>query len=383
MSRKGENIYKRKDGRWEGRYIKTRSGNGKAIYGYVYAKTYREVKQKLVLIKSSLKESSPIQAVEKSACTNEIDFCQLADEWLATMQPLIKESTYVKYYNLVHSYLHSEFNGLSLSDISVDCLNAHCNNLLLSGGTNNQGLASKTVTDILSVIRNVLKYAGSKGMLPHCSGKEITIKHITKPLCVLNRAEQDMLCRYLKEKISIRNMAILLCLFTGMRVGEVCALKWADISFSEHTIYVHQTMQRIQVTGNSKSKTTVIITTPKSLCSIRTIPIPKNIENVLQSNFSNRNGYFLTGSEDDYVEPRSMQNHFKRVLKNVSLRPINFHSLRHTFATRCIEVGFDIKSLSKILGHANVNITMNRYVHPSMDFKRENMERLSGLFSVK
>lgn len=122
-------------------------------------------------------------------------------------------------------------------------------------------------------------------------------------------------------------------------------------------------MQRLQSHGSST------ITSPKSKCSIRTIPLPEIILRLICQEFPNRHGFFLTGEEDRYVEPRSMQNYFRRIQDACGIRPVNFHVLRHTFATRCVEVGFDIKSFSEILGHASVNITMNRYVHPSMELK--------------
>ena len=170
-------------------------------------------------------------------------------------------------------------------------------------------------------------------------------------------------------------------MFSGLRIGELCALEWGDISLESGTIYIHQNIQRIQIKGNGEKKTEVVITTPKSQCSIRTIPMPEFLISILREADIERRGYLLTGSKK-YLEPRSMENHFHKILDEISMRQVNFHTLRHTFATRCIEVGFDIKSLSEILGHANVNITLNRYVHPSFQLKKENMERLS-VFAVR
>lgn len=167
-----------------------------------------------------------------------------------------------------------------------------------------------------------------------------------------------------------------------MRVGEICALHWEDISFSEQTLYVHQTLQRIQDKSCSEKKTRIVLTTPKSACSIRTIPIPDPILKILNDHQTSRKGFLLTNSETHFIEPRTMQNRFKTVLKKSEIESANFHALRHTFATRCIELGFDVKSLSEILGHATVNITMNRYVHPTLEMKKNNMEKLSALFTV-
>lgn len=199
---------------------------------------------------------------------------------------------------------------------------------------------------------------------------------------IFSTAEQEKLYQYLCLNLNNYNVGILLCLFTGIRIGEVCALRWEDISIQEKTIYIHQTMQRIQ-SRNEDKKTKVIISTPKSQCSIRIIPLPDNLVEIISKCTVKKTGYFLTGSDNKFVEPRTMQNHFKKVLQENSITDTNFHSLRHTFATRCIELGFDVKSLSEILGHASVNITMNRYVHPSMTLKRENMQRLSTLIAVK
>ena len=151
----------------------------------------------------------------------------------------------------------------------------------------------------------------------------------------------------------------------------------------EHTIFVCQTMQRLQVqNGKNKKRTCISISSPKSACSIRTIPLPDAIYERL-TKFYKVKGYVLSGKETEFVEPRSMQNHFRSVLKTCGIANTNYHTLRHTFATRCVELGFDVKTLSEILGHANVSITMNRYVHPSMELKRENMQRLSELIAVK
>jgi integrase len=145
-------------------------------------------------------------------------------------------------------------------------------------------------------------------------------------------------------------------------------------------MHIHQTMGRIQNKSGTGSRTRVVVSAPKSRCSIRTIPLPEELLQFIRSYQRVSTGYFLTNSEKRYVEPRLMQLHFRKVLEKCGIAPANFHALRHTFATRCVELGMDVKSLSEILGHASVTITMDRYVHPSMELKRENMNRLSVLF---
>ena len=239
------------------------------------------------------------------------------------------------------------------------------------------------MSDTLSVVRSILKFAVRKGKSIPCDGRTVQIKQTQRQMRILSSKEQKRLCSYLYSEINPWNIGILICLFTGLRLGEICALHWEDISFAEQTIYVHQTMQRIQDKSNSEKKTKIVLTTPKSACSVRTIPIPEPLAAILIDYKTVPNGYLLTNSESSFIEPRTMQNKFKTVLKSCEIESANFHSLRHTFATRCVELGFDVKSLSEILGHATVNITMNRYVHPTLDMKKENMEKLSSLFAVK
>ena len=378
MPRKGENIYKRKDGRWEGRYIKSKSSTGKTVYGYVYAKTYCDTKAKLQnAAVSVLQQAKPIPA------TSNDSFLTMALEWLDSITPQVKVSTANKYRNLLYTYILPAYGELTLDCITYDFIERQCNELLLHGGSDHSGLSPKTVSDTLSVVRSILKFSIRKGKNVPCDGSGIPIKQAPRTMRIFSKAEQERLCSYLYSEIDPCNIGIIICLFTGLRIGEVCALHWEDVSFSEQTIYVHQTLQRIQDNSINGRKTKIAMTTPKSACSIRTIPIPEPLIEILCDYQSVKRGYLLTNSDSCFIEPRTMQNRFKKALEYSEVEPANFHALRHTFATRCVELGFDIKSLSEILGHATVNITMNRYVHPTLEMKKENMKKLSSLFSVK
>lgn len=378
MSKKGENIYKRKDGRWEGRYIKYHTLDGRAKYGYVYGKTYREVRADLVCKKNLV--YLPQEEPERRAADS---FREAADTWLCSVCPQIKESTEARYRNLLRTYLLPVWGNMALREISYERLELYCRDLRLSGGVRGKGLSPKSVSDILTLMREILRHASDRGIPVACDGRAIHMKQADSEMRVLSRSEQDTLCRYLCQNGSRKNLGILVCLFTGLRVGELCALRWEDISLQERTIHVRQTMQRIQVQESPGQRTKIIVTPPKSQCSLRDIPLPENLAVLLEEVSSRREGYFLTDSEQKIVEPRTMQNQFQRVLKKCGIEKVNFHALRHTFATRCVELGFDVKSLSEILGHANVNITMNRYVHPSMELKRQNMAKISSLCAVK
>ncbi len=380
MPRKGENIYKRKDGRWEGRYIRDRV-NGKAKYGYVFAHSYKEVKIKLTDAKARLASNTsavPVIASELLICS----FSRAADEWVQANKSRWKESSTVKYLNILNNHLLPEFGQRNITDISRADVQAYISKLLTSCGRNNAGLAPKTVNSIISVMKNIFEYAAEIKDCTLINFKGLNVKQPQKQMRILSQSEQSILTEYLLEESSNTGIGILLSLYTGLRVGEVCALKWEDISFRDRCIHVHKTMQRIQVEGNSDHKSE-IISAPKSECSVRDVPIPDKLLLMLQERQNAPNTYFLTGKTTLYVEPRTMQNRFKSTIKKAGIAPANFHALRHTFATRCIELGFDIKSLSEILGHASVNITLNRYIHPSMELKQKNMDMLSDLLAVK
>ena len=381
MPRRGENIYKRKDGRWEGRYIKGHS-YGKTQYGYVYAKTYSEVKQKL----SDLKKLSDLLVSSEETLktgNDNLSFGVISSEWLHTIRPQIKESSYIKYTNSLNSYLNPVFSSMEIEEISRTDISTFCIELSQEGGVHKKGLSAKTITDTLSILWSVFDYAANeKGlMVANISGISVKASHTT--MRVLSVAEQEKLETLLREDLNPCNLGILLCLYTGLRIGELCALTWNDISDSEQILFVNKTMQRLQQLDGGEKKTKVVISTPKSECSIRQIPLPDSIYQILKSNRKNNDAYILTGISGKYLEPRTMENRFKKILSKTMIEDTNFHALRHTFATRCIELGFDIKSLSEILGHASVNITLNRYVHPSMELKQKNMNMLSGLFAVK
>ncbi len=372
MAKQGKNIYLRKDGRWEGRYIKERRG-GEKQYGYVFGKTYEEAEQKLDdAVKLSVGKTEPHSET----------FGKLSKEWLQVQTPELKISSIAKYSNIMDSYLLPRFGERDICAISRNDVMLFSRELLTSGGARAKGLAPKTVNGTLSVMKNILKYAQQERGVQVADISDLSVRQTQKPLRILSRSEQQRLSQFLRVDPCPRHLGILLCLYTGLRIGEVCALKWEDIRVSEQYLYVHRTMQRIQVPGKQETKTEVIIQTPKSDCSIRKIPIPDEMLQILIPAQKDDEAFFLTGVVQSYVEPRSMENHFKRVTRECEINNVNFHVLRHTFATRCVELGFDIKSLSEILGHASVNITLNRYVHPSMELKKRNMNMLSELLTA-
>lgn len=377
MAKRGLNIYKRKDGRWEGRYIKGRIDN-KIKYGYVYAGTFNEVRR--VLLNKLSSEAGQTKTEEKH--NSRITFNAAAEGWLNALLPELKESSAVKYKNIINCYLKPSFGKLTLEDISTEKIKAFCGELLANGGTKGKGLSPKTVTCILSALKSIFKYAEKNGFLCMPDFDAVCVKQKPKPMKTLSILEQTKLNRYLCDKKSPTNVGILVCLYTGLRIGEVCALRWENIILDEQCIFIKETVQRLQTSDDEKNKTKLVISAPKSSCSLRTVPIPDGLYNILEDLKQSDECFLLSGSKK-IVEPRTLQNRFKKVIKNCGIRNYNFHSLRHTFATRCVEKGADLKSLSEILGHASVNITLNRYVHPSMEMKLKNINLLSDLINVK
>ena len=285
MPRKGENIYKRKDGRWEGRYIKSRDILGRAKYGYVYGKSYREAKQKQHNALMKLNDS--LDTEDNKVISYECNIKTLSDYWLVTIKPQIKQSTFNKYNNLLVSYILPYLGDININNLSVDKLYEWCNYLLEKGGKKESGISAKTVSDALSLIRRIICYAVSRGYKTLCTGKELSINQPSKEINVLTQSEQDILCRYLYAHQSERNVGILLSLFSGLRIGELCALEWSDISLECGTIYIHQNIQRIQIKESSGKKTEIVITTPKSQCSIRTIPIGSPVKSNVKREIKN------------------------------------------------------------------------------------------------
>lgn len=170
---------------------------------------------------------------------------------------------------------------------------------------------------------------------------------------------------------------MLICLNTGLRIGEICALRYGNINEQKSCVCVRKTLQRIKnTTGNFDSKTFINIDVPKSKTSIRDIPIKSFLINIIKRFNGCENEFILTGNNNKYIEPRALENHFKKVLQTIRIKEVNFHALRHTFATNMIEAGCDPKTLSELLGHSDIQLTLKTYVHSSYELKQKSIEKL-------
>lgn len=351
MSKRGENIYKRKDGRWEGRYLKDSKK-----YGYVYGRTYKEVKEKLNYARLNTEKQD-----------DKTKLAVLCDKWLTYKEQYIKESSFVKYKNILEKYVKPYFNKISVHKIDEHIIEAFAKSLTV------KGYSAKTVKITLSVLEGVFLYSKID-----ISIKRLIPKKAQKEIHILTNNDRLKFEKYLLQGQDTYKIGILLSLYTGIRIGELCALKWEDIDLNAGTVKINATLQRIQdFKGISGNKTRIVITEPKTPSAKRTIPLPDFIIKRLKAvDPKNGSAFLLTGTER-FTEPRALTYVFKKYLKESGVPDINFHALRHTFTTRCIENDFEPKALSEILGHSSVNTTLGIYNHPSLDYKRESINRLT------
>lgn len=362
MAKRGSNIYKRKDGRFEGRVHVGYKADGSKKYKSVYGKTLADVKDKMAQLYSI--------RTEKTVSTMRLKVHEVAEEWLNAARLRVKNSSYANYENILNKHILPILGGEHISALNASRINEFIHFKLTNGKlTGKGGLSAKSVRDILTVYRSIERYAYREyGIRESNFTMPKTEQHF---IDVLAPIERKRLETYLINNMCLTNLAILLCLFTGLRIGELCGLKWEDIDFSTCTLSVKRTVQRITKNGRSQ----VIIGSPKSRTSVRVIPIPSFLMTLLNE-YKSFGGFYIITNAAKPTEPRNMQNRFKSVLKACDIRNVNFHILRHTYATVCIEKGFDPKALSELLGHADAAITLNRYVHSSMEIKKKYVSRL-------
>jgi Site-specific recombinase XerD len=369
MSRKGENIYKRKDGRWEARYIKSRGADGHAVYGYIYRRSYQEAKK--------AQAEARVKCISGRTNKKLPDSRQNLEEylimWLQSARTGIKKSTFSNYSGLIHRHIIPAIGKIPLAQLSCKSVQEYINRELETGRLDGGGgISVKTAKDIIGLLKHCIKPIGIELqiILPHYSPPKIRI---------LTPAERSALISAAKDKDNTEGLGVLLSLFTGIRIGELCSLKWRDVSFDEGVLKISKTIRRIENNENQDSKTIMVIDKPKSDCSIRNIPLSQFLlsQMIPAKENAGEEDYILSGC-NRYVEPRCCQYRFKKFIKAAGIEDINFHVLRHTFATRCVELGIDVKTLSQILGHSNVNVTLNRYVHPAFEYQKECMEKVAA-----
>lgn len=360
MARIGFNIYLRKDGRYEGRYVYVVKKDGKSKYRSVYGYSYEEVKQKLEAVQSEQFSSSPRPG---------LTVYSLFAEWLQAISARVKESTIANYRMKAEAHILPAFGKLEHSAVNAAMVQSFIAQKL------KDGLSARYVSDIVVLLKSVFKYASRTYQIHNPIANVMLPKKKKPEIRLLNTAEQSKLQAHLLANQNLTSLGIALSMYTGVRIGELCALRWSDIDLEKRTLTVRHTIQRIRK-ANGVSRTQLVITEPKSSSSMRIIPIPECLMDMLQR-FHSVSEHYVLSDTNKPIEPRTMQYRFAAILKRVNLPSVHFHSLRHLFATNSMALGFDVKALSELLGHSSVEITLNRYVHSSLKQKRAYMERFS------
>lgn len=297
-------------------------------------------------------------------------FEEIAGLWLADKKMYVKRSTYAAYNLLISNHLLPEFRN------TCDITENHVQEFVFR--KLDQGLGQKSVKDILIVLKMILRYAAKHGyMEPHMIDIKFPTGRERKELEVLSRTEQKQIMEYVQHNFTFPNLGIYICLCAGLRIGEVCALRWDDIDIEAGVINVSKTIQRIYVIDGNQKHTELIIDTPKSKNSIREIPIAKDLLRMIRPFKKMVNGrYYVLTNSPQPTEPRFYRVYYKRLMKQLGMPELKFHGLRHSFATRCIESNCDYKTVSVLLGHSSISTTLNLYVHPNMEQKKKCVEQM-------
>ncbi|MDR0412121.1 MAG: site-specific integrase [Treponema sp.] len=383
--RKGLNIYKRKDGRYEGRYRIIDEASGESRYRSMYGRTFSELRERLIEIKGRLKQEHPHSGIPSLLTMRDV-----SNSWLESLSSSIKKSSFWNYKRKLDNHLMPEFGDCKYTDLSIERLEGFVLKKLLRGRlSDGSALSAGYVGDIVVMLKSIGKFAMKQYGFPNIMSLIVQPKVRKNDVVLLSRAETARLDYEIKNRLkedsykeySIK-LSVFLSLYTGIRLGELCALKWEDIDLGERIIHVRSSLQRIRRSDSQTetllkktSLTELVITTPKTESSNRDIPIPDALFPVLFSAYSS--GFVLNGLLYP-VEPRLLQYRFKSFLKSMQLPPIRFHALRHMFATNFLhQRSSDYKTLSEILGHSNVSTTMRKYVHSSDERKAECMKHFN------
>ena len=313
--------------------------------------------------------------------TENTQFKTLINTWLDKKKPMIEVSTHASFTLISENHLIPKFGKMKIGRIKESDIQDYISELYVNGRLDGTGgLTVKTIRDIILVLRLALEYAYKERIIPLLNWdlieypKDTSIKRIIS----LSKDQEQQLVQCIYMNLNRKTAGILIALFTGIRIGELCGIQMQDISLAEKTISINKTVQRVY--DKKKKESNIYIGSPKTKSSVRIIPVPSLLMNIIKKYYTdNPNQFFLTGKTKP-TEPRTYREFFARFLKKHNLPKVKFHELRHTFAVRAIEIpDFDIKSLSEILGHKNVSFTLNVYGRANMQQKVKCMNLLNDL----
>jgi len=393
VSKNGNNegsIRKRKNGTWEARYTIGYNSDGKQIQKSIYGKTRSAVSQKLNEIISSLRNGTYIEQ-------SQITLSDWLNDWLTTYAVAkVRQSTYASYQSYINNHISPVIGGVALQNLTTSQLQLFFNDKYKSGRMDGKGgLSAKTIKNIANMLHEALQQAEVNKILLHNVAKGVVLpKRNHNEIIVFTPDEQSLILK--NAKTERLGFAIVLDFATGLRIGELCGLKWSDFDFDKMSFRVCRTIQRIQnkqsnITEDSK-RTVIVEGDVKTESGFREIPLSRNIflkllkykesqdkeKSLLGKNY-NYGDYVFSNPLGGFVEPSLMRDVYSRILKKANVRHLKFHTIRHTFATRAIEKGAPVKVVSEILGHSSVQVTMDLYCHPSIEAKRNVIEIMEGI----
>lgn len=367
MARHGENIYRRKDGRYEGRYVIGKTLQGKTRFGYVYGYQYAEVKNALLLKKAEYAQG----AGSPHGCCHDT-VAQWLSRWMEEeILGSVKPSSYQTYMNLLNKHLLPMIGKMQLAAVTPSVVQRFIETLETAS------LSYSMIRSVYRLLSASMRCALDEGLIAKNPCRKIKLQRKeTAEQRVLTRAEQKLV----RQSADAADLPALLSLYTGMRLGEICALKHADIDWERKTITVRRTAQRIaKGTTETGAKTMLMIGTPKSIRSQRVIPIPDFLLVLLRKlTEQTPSSAYLFGSAAKAAEPRTIQRRFKRFAQQLGFENVHFHTLRHSFATRLLELGVDVKTVSVLLGHSSARTTLDCYAHSFIDRQRAAVNLLSA-----
>lgn len=372
MARRGENIYKRRDGRYEGRYVVGKKTDGKTKFGYIFGHSYIEVKTRLMEKKAErLVHTDP--QMNRHGKTLE----QWMKDWMENeLLGYVKESSYQTYENQLNKHILPRLGAFELTALTPAAVYAFVQEL------RNAGLSESMTRGIYRLLSAGMRAAQEEGLIRRNPCKKIRVQRGEgREQRVLTQEEQK---RAELAMIETGNLPALISMYTGLRLGEICSLKWTDIDWENGTITVRRTVQRLKhMESGTGKKTMLMISSPKSYSSHRTIPVPSAILQQLRKRSEDAaaqgvSGEFIFSTTPNPIEPRTIQRRFERTMKALGMEDVHFHTLRHTFATRLLELGVDIKTVSVLLGHGSPKTTLDCYAHSLLSQQRSAMNRLAA-----
>lgn len=394
MNKNGNNegsIRKRANGSWEGRYSDGYDERGRQIQRSVYGKTRKEVSDKLNTILYQKQNGTYVQP-------NRVTLKDWLNDWLMNYAKItVRPSTYISYEGYVYNHINPILGDVPIQQVTPVIVQNFYNQKYESGRSDGMGgLSPKTIRNLHNMLHQALDQARINGLIfNNPTDGAVIPKQEKREMRVLSVQEESALLSVIQ--LHRLGAAIAFDLATGLRIGELCALRWSDLNFSTRTIKISRTLQRIKKSLNEQydgdNTTAVLEGNVKTNSGFREIPLPDKIFQMLLAHQQNQiaelaqfgipyqnNGYIFAMPMGTCVEPHTMRDALNFLLKAAGIEHANFHALRHTFATRAIENGVNIKTLSDILGHSQVQITMDLYCHSSLDLMRDSMDKLMGMF---